>query len=155
MAAPTGGQNGEDGQQGLPGFDRKDGGNAGSFHLKAFQMSDFRLTDVQNNPGEGSKGGQGSSGGYGGYSGEETEETTKNFVVTAAFQEPKPAKAGKKRPSWEKWQKTEKKEPVCLEKLSQKRSFLLGNWDKWEPYMLTENFKDSQSSYSLHFLLNT
>ena len=34
----------------------KNGGSSGSFHLKAFELSEFHLTNIQNNPGPGSEG---------------------------------------------------------------------------------------------------
>ena len=65
-AFPTPGDNGGEGLSGLPGWNGRNGGDSGSFHLKAFNLSDFHLTDIQNNPGLGSKGGKGSKGGSGG-----------------------------------------------------------------------------------------
>ena len=63
---PTRGENGEDGRQGYPGYIGKKGGDSGSFHLQAFSLSDFHLTEVKKTPGLGSRGGKGSPGGYGG-----------------------------------------------------------------------------------------
>ena len=123
VAAPTRGQNGEDGQQGLPGFDRKDGGNAGSFHLKAFQMSDFHLTSIQNNPGEGSKGGQGSSGGYGGQRGRNGRDNKK--LCSYSLPRTKTGEAGKKGPRGKNGKNGEKG-TICLEKLSQSEVSYLG-----------------------------
>ena len=120
MASPTGGQDGEDGQRGLPGFDGKDGGNAGSFHLEAFQMSDFRLTDVQNTPGKGSKGGKGSSGGYGGQRGRNGRDY-KDLCSYSSFSRTKTGKSGKRGPRGKNGKRGEKG-TVCLEKLSQNES---------------------------------
>ena len=66
IAPPTKGEDGGRGLEGVPGFDGKNGGDSGSFHLKAFEFSDFHLVNIKKNPGVGSKGGKGSSGGYGG-----------------------------------------------------------------------------------------
>ena len=59
-------KNGKRGKRGIPGFDGKNGGDSGSFHLKAFELSDFHLVNIQKIPGEASKGSKGSHGGYGG-----------------------------------------------------------------------------------------
>ena len=66
VALPTKGEDGGRGLEGVPGFDGKNGGDSGSFHLKAFEFSDFHLVNIKKNPGAASKGGKGSSGGYGG-----------------------------------------------------------------------------------------
>lgn len=66
VALPTKGEDGGRGLEGVPGFDGKNGGDSGSFHLKAFEFLDFHLVNIKKNPGVGSKGGKGSSGGYGG-----------------------------------------------------------------------------------------
>ena len=66
VVGPTKGQNGENGHRGFPGYNGKDGGSSGSFHLKALDLSEFQLTDIQNIPGFSSQGGKGSKGGYGG-----------------------------------------------------------------------------------------
>lgn len=63
---PTKGQNGGKGRQGYPGYDGKRGGDSGSFHLQAFNLSDFYLTTIKKTVGLGSRGGKGSFGGYGG-----------------------------------------------------------------------------------------
>ena len=120
VASPTGGQDGEDGQRGLPGFDGKDGGNAGSFHLRAFQLSDFRLTDVQNKPGVGSKGGKGSFGGYGGPRG----RNGRDYKDLCSYYLPKTKKGknGKEGPRGKNGKKGEKG-TVCLEKLLQGETF--------------------------------
>ena len=65
-AFPTPGDDGGKGLSGLPGWNGRNGGDSGSFHLKALDISEFHLTDIQNNPGLGSKGGKGSKGGSGG-----------------------------------------------------------------------------------------
>ena len=65
-AFPTPGDDGGKGFSGLPGWNGRNGGDSGSFHLKALKLSGFHLTDIQNNPGLGSKGGKGSKGGSGG-----------------------------------------------------------------------------------------
>ena len=69
--SPKRGKNGKRGKRGIPGFDGKNGGDSGSFHLKAFELSDFHLVNIQKIPGEVSKGGKGSRGGYGGDRGRE------------------------------------------------------------------------------------
>ena len=51
VSPPTAGQNGGNGLQGIPGSDGKKGGDSGSFYLTAFELSDFHLTSIQNNPG--------------------------------------------------------------------------------------------------------
>ena len=66
---PTMGEAGGDGRRGLPGFKGKRGGDSGSFHLKAFELSEFHLTSIQKSPGYGSKGSKGSYGGLAGYRG--------------------------------------------------------------------------------------
>ena len=120
VASPTGGQDGEDGQRGLPGFDGKDGGNSGSFHLRAFQLSDFRLTDVQNTPGKGSKGGKGSFGGYGGPKG----RNGRDYKDLCSYYLPKTKKGknGKEGPRGKNGENGEKG-TVCLEKLLQGEVF--------------------------------
>ena len=65
-SSPRKGKNGKRGKRGIPGFEGKNGGDSGSFHLKAFELSDFHLVNIQKIPGLGSKGGKGSRGGYGG-----------------------------------------------------------------------------------------
>ena len=123
MAPPTGGQDGEDGKRGLPGFDGKDGGNAGSFHLRAYLLSDFRLTDVQNKPGVGSKGGKGSFGGYGGPRG----RNGRDYKDLCSYYLPKTKKGknGKEGPRGKNGKKGEKG-TVCLEKLLQGETFGTG-----------------------------
>ena len=69
VAIPTRGQDGKDGKQGFSGHDGKDGGSSGSFHLKAFNLLDFHLSEIKNIPGKASPGGSGSHGGYGGSAG--------------------------------------------------------------------------------------
>ena len=120
VAPPTGGQDGEDGKRGLPGFDGKDGGNSGSFHLKAFDISDFRLTDVQNTPGKGSKGGKGSFGGYGGPRG----RNGRDYKDLCSYYLPKTkkGKSGKEGPRGKNGKNGEKG-TVCLEKLLQGEAF--------------------------------
>ena len=119
VASPTGGQDGEDGQKGLPGFDGKDGGNSGSFHLRAYLLSDFRLTEVQNKPGVGSKGGKGSFGGYGGPRG----RNGRDYKDLCSYYLPKTKKGknGKEGPRGKNGKNGEKG-TVCLEKLSQNES---------------------------------
>ena len=63
---PTKGGNGENGYQGFPGWNGRSGGNSGSFYLKAINLSDFHLTDIEKIPGLASPGGKGSAGGSGG-----------------------------------------------------------------------------------------
>ena len=121
MAPPTGGQDGEDGKRGLPGSDGKDGGNAGSFHLRAFQLSDFHLTDVQNKSRVGSKGGNGSPGGYGGQRGRNGRDY-KDICSYSRLPRTKNGKPGK-RGSRGKHGKRGEKGTVCLEKLLQGETF--------------------------------
>ena len=115
VSAPTQGQNGEDGQQGLPGFDGKNGGNSGSFRLKAFQLSEFLLTDVQNIPGAGSKGGNGSPGGYGGKRG----RNGRDYKDLCNYSLPR-TKKGKSGPRGTRGKdgKSGEKGTACIEKLT-------------------------------------
>ena len=52
-----------------PVMTEKTEGDSGSFHLKAFEFSDFHLINIKKIPGLGSPGGKGSLGGYGGKKG--------------------------------------------------------------------------------------
>ena len=80
VSPPTRGEDGGDGKQGFPGHNGKKGGDSGSFHLKAFELSEFQLTSVKKiqelalkeaeEAWEVIKEGE-----------EETEETGKNFVM--------------------------------------------------------------------------
>ena len=45
------GEDGGDGKQGLEGEDGKNGGDTGSFHLQAYDLSSFHLTEVKKNGG--------------------------------------------------------------------------------------------------------
>ena len=69
IVEPTRGGNGSNGRQGFPGFNGRHGGDSGSFHLKAYDLSDFHLIDVKKTPGLGSEGGKGTLGGVGGKKG--------------------------------------------------------------------------------------
>ena len=66
---PTRAENGGDGKQGFSGEEGKNGGDTGSFHLKAFDLSEFNLTEIKKTAGLGSEGGKGSFGGFGGKAG--------------------------------------------------------------------------------------
>ena len=101
--------------QGLPGPDGKNGGGSGSFHLKAFELSDFHLTSIQNNPGTGSKGGRGSLGGFPGMKGRNGKDIKKlcNYRNLSTASK---GKSGKRGPRG-KYGKNGKRGTVCLEKL--------------------------------------
>ncbi len=90
---PTKGQDGEDGRQGYPGYDGKKGGDSGSFHLQAFNLSDFHLTKIKKTPGLGSKGGRGSNGGYRGERGQHGRD--KKDLCSSHLPRSKKGKKGK------------------------------------------------------------
>ena len=89
---PTRGGNGEDGRQGYPGYIGKRGGDSGSFYLKAFNLSDFHLTDVKKTIGLGSRGGKGSAGGYGGARGKNGRDVEK--LCSTNYPRPKRGRKG-------------------------------------------------------------
>ncbi|MCY4512565.1 MAG: hypothetical protein OXB86_02625 [Bdellovibrionales bacterium] len=111
---PTAGSPGGKGRRGLPGFDGKNGGSSGSFYLKAFELSDFHLTDIKNIPGEGSKGSKGSLGGRGGRGGENGKD--RKDLCDDDLPRRKDGKRGA-RGSWGKSGRNGQKGTVCLEKL--------------------------------------
>ena len=90
---PTGGAEGGDGREGLPGWDGKRGGNSGSFYLKAYDLSEFHLTSVKKIPGLGSKGGKGSFGGVRGERGRNGRDY-KNLCKFKPLLKPRNGKAG-------------------------------------------------------------
>ena len=65
----TRGEDGGKGKKGFAGENGRDGGGAGSFHLKAYSLLDFHLEEIKKVSGIGSEGGKGSSGGFGGKAG--------------------------------------------------------------------------------------
>ena len=85
VSPPTAGQNGGNGLQGIPGSDGKKGGDSGSFYLTAFELSDFHLTSIQNNPGIGSKGSRGSLGGLARCEREKWKRYLRNSVITSSL----------------------------------------------------------------------
>ena len=114
LTPPTKGIDGEKGRSGLKGFDGKRGGHSGSFHLRAFDLSGFQLTNVQNTPGTGSEGGEGTPGGLGGKGGhngrDEKSLCTYNLLLPKNGQKGKPGPKGKAGLNGEKG-------TVCLERL--------------------------------------
>ena len=66
---PTRGEDGGEGKRGLKGEAGRNGGDTGSFHLQAYDLSGFYLTEVKKTAGLGSAGGKGSFGGFGGKAG--------------------------------------------------------------------------------------
>ena len=94
IVEPTRGRNGGNGRQGFPGFNGRHGGNSGSFHLKAYDLSDFRLIDVEKTPGLGSEGGKGSVGGKGGKKGKNGKDTKK--LCKKKLPRPKKGSRGKR-----------------------------------------------------------
>ena len=65
----TRGEDGGEGKQGFSGEEGKNGGDTGSFHLQAFDISTFYLDEIKKSKGLGSEGGNGSFGGFGGKAG--------------------------------------------------------------------------------------
>ena len=113
-APPTRGENGEYGRKGLRGFKGKNGGSSGSFQLTAYNLSDFHLTEVQNEPGKGSKGGKGSLGGKGGRAGKNGRD--KRNICKHKLSRPRDGKRGKRGERGE-WGQNGRKGSVCLEQL--------------------------------------
>ena len=126
-AFPTAGDPGGDGRPGLPGFTGKNGGGSGSFHLKAFELSDFHLTDIKNIPGEGSKGSKGSPGGAGGRGGKNGRDDKDlcNDDLPSRRQNGKRGTRG----AWGKKGQTGKKGTICLEKLLKEKPVSLETGD--------------------------
>ena len=116
---PTLGEDGEDGRQGHPGYTGKKGGDSGSFHLQAFNLSDFYLTDVQKTVGLGSRGGKGSKGGYGGSRGHNGED--RKGLCSPNLPEPKSGKQGRRGRRGKKG-KDGKEGAVCLENLQSEKN---------------------------------
>ena len=114
ISPPTAGQNGGNGLQGVPGSDGKNGGSSGSFYLKAFELSDFHLTSIQNNPGIGSKGSRGSVGGFPGVRGRNGRDSKK--LCNHKLPPTSKGKKGKRGPSGKSGENG-KKGTVCLERL--------------------------------------
>ena len=125
-AFPTAGDHGGEGRPGLPGFEGKNGGNSGSFHLKAFELSDFHLTDIKNNPGPGSKGGKGSLGGAGGRGGANGRD--EKDLCDDDLPRRQDGERGS-RGAWGKDGNNGKKGTVCLEKLLKENATPLDNED--------------------------
>ena len=117
-AVPTKGQNGENGRKGFPGDNGKRGGDSGSFHLQAFDMSGFHLTDIKKAPGIGSKGGKGSIGGRRGRKGRNGKDKKK--LCDYKLSRPKNGRNGKKGRRG-KAGENGKEGTVCLETLYQKQ----------------------------------
>ena len=129
VSPPTAGQNGGNGLQGIPGSAGKNGGNSGSFYLTAFELSDFHLTSIQNNPGIGSKGSRGSVGGFPGVRGRNGRDRKKlcNYKLPPTSK----GKKGKRGPSGRNGENG-RKGTVCMEKLIEdtKSSWERGNHQK-------------------------
>ena len=106
VSPPTEGQNGGNGLQGIPGSDGKNGGDSGSFYLTAFELSDFHLTSIQNNPGTGSKGSRGSLGGWPGVRGRNGRDSKK--LCNHRLPPTSKGKSGKRGPKG-KTEETERK----------------------------------------------
>ena len=111
---PTRGERGGNGLQGFPGWNGKSGGNSGSFHLKAINLSDFHLTDVKKTPGLGSRGGRGSFGGYGGKRGKNGRDTEN--LCSSHLPRPKSGRKGR-RGKFGKIGENGREGEVCLESL--------------------------------------
>ena len=120
VSPPTMGEDGGDGKRGLPGLNGKRGGDSGSFHLKAFELSDFQLTSIKKNPGIGSKGSKGSYGGLAGRRGSNGSDS--KMLCDNELPYPKRGKKGKKGPRG-KDEKNGREGKVCLEKLFENQSF--------------------------------
>ncbi|MDE0119828.1 MAG: hypothetical protein OXM55_07460 [Bdellovibrionales bacterium] len=114
---PTRGQASSSGRQGLPGSNGLNGGDSGSFHLKALHLSDFQLTKIQNTPGLGSKGGKGSAGGYPGEPGRNGRDSEE--LCGSRYDFPRLARRGEKGNRGPKGAdgKNGEKGEVCLESL--------------------------------------
>ena len=115
-AFPTPGDDGGKGLSGLPGWNGRKGGDSGSFHLKALDISGFHLTDIQNNPGLGSKGGKGSKGGSGGRRG--WNGADEKDLCDDDLPRPRKGRRGAEGPRG-KDGKSGEKGTVCLERIIQ------------------------------------
>ena len=115
-APPTAGKDGSAGLTGLAGFDGKKGGRSGSFHLRAFRVSDFRLTDIYNVPGAGSEGGAGGRGGLGGKAGRNGKDKKDLCAFRPPLPRPKKGPKGKRGPQGKKGADGEKG-TVCVERI--------------------------------------
>ena len=115
-AFPTPGDDGGKGRPGLSGWDGKNGGNSGSFHLKAVELSDFHLTDIQNSPGLASKGSKGSKGGSGGRSG--WNGADEKDLCEDDLPRPRKGRRGEEGPKGKDGRNGEKG-TVCLERIFQ------------------------------------
>ena len=114
FAPPTRGEAGGDGRRGLPGFKGQRGGDSGSFHLKAYELSEFHLTSIQKSPGSGSKGSRGSYGGLAGKKG----RNGKDRKMLCNVDLPYPARGERgKRGRRGKHGRNGREGKVCLEKL--------------------------------------
>ena len=114
LTPPTRGEEGETGRSGLAGFDGKSGGHSGSFRLRAFDLSDFHLTNIQNAPGIGAEGGAGTPGGFGGKGGQNGKDR-KNLC---AYNPPHVKRGGRGKTGSKGRNGTNgKKGKVCLEQL--------------------------------------
>ena len=89
-------------------------GNSGLFHLKAFELSEFHLTNIQNNPGPGSEGSKGSRGGSGGKRGKNGRD--KKNLCDVKLSRPDEGERGKRGPKGRNG-RNGKKGKVCLERL--------------------------------------
>ena len=112
-------KNGKRGKREVPGFEGKNGGDTGSFLLKAFEISDFHLVNIQKIPGVGSKGGKGSKGGYGGDRGRNGRDG-KN-LCDRRLSRPKKGDEGRRGRSGRDG-RDGKEGTVCLEKLIPKET---------------------------------
>ena len=124
---PTRGERGGNGLQGFPGWNGKSGGNSGSFHLKAINLSDFYLTDIKKTPGLGSPGGKGSSGGYGGKRGKNGRDTEN--LCSSHLPRPKKGRKGN-RGKYGKNGEKGREEEVCLESLKNQNQQAKENTEK-------------------------
>ena len=116
VTPPTRGQDGSPGFTGLPGFNGKNGGRSGSFHLRAFRVSNFRLTDVYNVPGTGSEGGKGTRGGLGGSAGRNGKDEKGFCALSLPPSRPKKGPKGKRGPQGKKGIDG-KKGTACVERI--------------------------------------
>ena len=89
----TRGEDGGKGKKGFAGENGRDGGGAGSFHLKAYSLLGFHLEEIKKVSGIGSEGGKGSSGGFGGKAGRNGRDDKR--LVEKSFSVQKEEKKGK------------------------------------------------------------
>ena len=102
----------------------RSGGNSGSFHLKASNLSDFHLTDITKTPGLGSTGGKGSMLGAVEEVIEEKTAGIKKVYVMSNFQSQKRGETGK-RGMRGKDGKNGIEGKVCLEVISEQSEEVL------------------------------